>query len=133
MPEYRITFGQQYPREPHPTLALAHRDGWVALIAPDEGAARDEAIRVLDVRWSMIYAPGDPGYPTTEVYPLGERLRIQAPTDQAVYLLRGYAPPTGGDDGGEVLVHVWADGTGEVAYQPAHGQWGVPSRLEVAP
>jgi hypothetical protein len=131
--EFRVTFGQQYPREPHPTLALAHRDGWVSILAPDEHAARAEAHRVLDVRWSMLYQPDEPGYPTTEHYPLGELLQIVAATDQAVHLLRGYAPPTGGDDGGEVLVHVWRDGTGEVAYQPPHGQWGPPQPLTPAP
>lgn len=144
MGEYRVTFGQQYPREPHPTLALAHRDGWVAILAPDEGQARAEAHRLLTERWSMIYAPGEDGYPTTEHYPLGCLLTVQAPTQGAVHLLTGPMPdhrPTTGADGydaerlgGHLLVHVWPDGTGEVAWRGYPSDtWWPPSRLEPAP
>lgn len=64
---------------------------------------------------------------------LAEAAASPADSTGPVHLLRGYAPPTGGDDGGEVLVHVWSDGTGEVAYQPPGGQWGPPSPLSPAP
>ena len=40
MTTFYVTFGQQYPREPHPTFGKAHRDGWVEIEADDEMAAR---------------------------------------------------------------------------------------------
>ena len=39
---------------------------------------------------------------------------------------------TGTHDGVSLLVHVWGDGTGEVASR-RDGRWGVPSRLTPAP
>lgn len=126
MTEYRVTFGQQYRRDPHPHLALAHPDGWVTILAADEGAARQQALTLLDVKWSMIYAPEEDGYPDTDFYPRGELLRVIAPTTGAVHLL------TGEHEGEQVLVHVWADGTGEVATR-RDARWGIPSPLTPAP
>lgn len=123
MTEYRVTFGQQYPREPHPALALAHHDGWVAILATDEPTARLEAHRLLGAAWAGIYAPEDgAAYPGEDLYPLGQLLRVVAPTTGAVYLLTD----------GEALVHVWADGTGELAHRE-NGRWGIPRLLTPAP
>lgn len=75
--EYRVTFGQQYPREPHPTEPdIAHRDGWVAILAPSEEAARDLAYLRLGSAWSTI-APASDLYEAQWLgwYPLGERAR----------------------------------------------------------
>lgn len=75
---------------------------------------------------------------------------IAPPTTGPVHLLVGdmpdsIAPPcehcTGGHGsvaqlGGRLLVHVWADGTGEVAWRESDDSrigWGVPTPLVVAP
>jgi hypothetical protein len=84
MTEFRITFGSAHERPP-----LAHPDGWLAVEAPDEMAARRAVIAVLDRRWSFIYAPGDGGYPTLDsgslgfrYYPRGELGRLDAATGE---------------------------------------------------
>lgn len=74
MPEFFVTFGVQYAREPHPAMGEAHPDGWVVIEAADMGRARLIAARVLDRAWSMIYTAEDhdPSY-----YPRGELARIR--------------------------------------------------------
>ncbi len=67
MPEFRVTFGSQYPREPHPRFSLARRDGWVAILAVDVADARAFAVLVLGTAWCDLYADGrweswDPGW-----------------------------------------------------------------------
>lgn len=44
-------------------------------------------------------------------------------------VLRGTDPAT---PGREVLVTIWPDGTGELAYRYAGGTWGAPALLEPA-
>lgn len=53
--------------------------------------------------------------------------------DGPVALLIGPAPvPLSG--GGQYLITVWQDGTGELAWRPdSRATWGPPARLEVAP
>lgn len=55
MSEYRITFGQQYSREPHPTFRAAHPDGWATVIAPDIRTARLRATEMFGPHWSDCY------------------------------------------------------------------------------
>lgn len=54
--EWRVTFGQQYARDPHPTFGAAHPDGWVTIHARSEQAARDEAYTWLGRHWAFMYA-----------------------------------------------------------------------------
>jgi hypothetical protein len=79
--EYRVTFGQQYPREPHPYYDRAHRDGFVTVVAPDYLSARALVIARLGVAWSDLYAL-DSG---TEwgLFPLGELDRWVVPPEFA--------------------------------------------------
>ena len=74
--EYRVTFPQRFRRENHPRFIKAHPDGWVTIVASSEGLARDLAFHVFGEGWAFIYGPDDPGRPTEELYPLGERARI---------------------------------------------------------
>lgn len=129
MPEYRITFGQQYPREPHPRLPdIAHHDGWLTIIANDEDAARELAFQIAGEHWSMIYRP-TPADDFWGIFPLGELLRIIDPRmTSAAYLLQTEAV-----NGDQFLVHVWADGTGELAARVDHTRWGSPLPLTPAP
>lgn len=69
---FYVTFGQQYPRELHPTFPRADRDGWVAMTyALDEDEAWEVAVAVFGRDgFSMLY--DEPAKPTLELYPLGE-------------------------------------------------------------
>jgi hypothetical protein len=40
MAEYYVTFGFQYPREPHPRFPEAHHDGWATIVAASASEAR---------------------------------------------------------------------------------------------
>lgn len=53
--EFFVTFGSQYPREPHPTWELAHTDGWVRVVAPSYDLARAAVVAWLGRAWSNIY------------------------------------------------------------------------------
>ena len=73
--EFRVTFGQRYPREEHPLWPQAHRDGWLAIEAPTAIAARVVALAVLGVHWSDIYGPdADVDW---SLFPRGELGRIK--------------------------------------------------------
>lgn len=67
---FYVTFGVQYGtgknQELHP-LGFSC-DGWVEIEAASEEAARAEAFRLLDRRWSMIYPEWDF---RTSYHPLG--------------------------------------------------------------
>lgn len=58
---FYVTFGQQYPREPHPMWKDAHRDGYVIVSTPDMPAdaaynlARTAVIANFGSYWSMLY------------------------------------------------------------------------------
>lgn len=55
MSEFRVTFGQKYAREPHPTVRWAHPDGWATIDAPDHMTARQLAVAVLGASWGGLY------------------------------------------------------------------------------
>lgn len=78
MPEFRITFGQKYRRELHPTFGGAHPDGWLTIMADDEDAARATAVGWLGTKYSSLANAA--AYDDWDAYfPLGELHRIEAP------------------------------------------------------
>jgi hypothetical protein len=53
---FRITFGQRYRTEQHPTGEWITPDGYVVIVADSEEAARAKADEVFGKEgWSMIY------------------------------------------------------------------------------
>lgn len=66
MPEFYITFGQQYRQEKHP-VSYVHPDGYVKIIAKDADQARAKAFEVFGKRWSFFYEE----VPKAEHFPLG--------------------------------------------------------------
>jgi hypothetical protein len=154
MPEYRVTFGSQYGgqdygADPHPVggYDFVHRDGWWTIVAPDESDARTLILAVLGTGWSNVYDQWQvrntdergAGLDWPAMFPRGELLRLIHPAmaDRPVALLEGPVPPhmivpTGDEVTGRVLVTVWGNGTGEVAYRPeddTHVTWGPPAAL----
>lgn len=80
MAEYRVTFGQKYAREPHPTFREAHPDGWVAVEAPDYATARAAVVEAFGIAWAELYGPGAmPSDQWLRTFPRGELDRIAAP------------------------------------------------------
>jgi hypothetical protein len=73
MAEFYVTFGAQYPREPHPAFPEAHHDGWVTIVADNYLDARDIAFRELRRHWAFIYTPGELN---ESWFPLGELARF---------------------------------------------------------
>lgn len=61
--EYRITFGIRYADETHPRFPEAHPDGWVAVMAENEDAARRLVHDRIGNDWAFIYHPAHPNYP----------------------------------------------------------------------
>lgn len=76
MSEYRLTFGSQYAHTRHPTLAVAHPDGWLTIVAPDERAARRVAVQLLDAAWSFLYGPDEYADAWEEHFPRGQLARV---------------------------------------------------------
>jgi hypothetical protein len=75
--EYRVTFGQRYRHEVHPTFPAAHPDGWVTICAYDDAGARAIAFSMFDQAWSFMYGPSDrPQKYWDETFPAGELARI---------------------------------------------------------
>jgi len=72
--EYRITFGQRYPREPHPTFPQAHKDGYLTVVARDSEDARTQTNDALGPRWAAAYPPG---FLDDHWVPLGELGRLE--------------------------------------------------------
>lgn len=78
MAEYRLTFGQRYAREPHPTFPAAHPDGWVTIIAPTWSAGRAFASDRFGRHWAFLYAEEEFGAtsawpePMSVLFPRGE-------------------------------------------------------------
>lgn len=86
MGTFIITFGQQYPRESHPTFPAASRDGWVSVEAEDYDAAKQIADRELAGQYSTIY-PQESFEGSAELYPagqLGELPLLPAEADSTV-------------------------------------------------
>lgn len=83
--EFRLTFGFKVDAGV-PGLPEAHRDGWLAVFAPDETAAREAAFDRLGREWSDIARHDDPDVlgwgPWPVLYPRGEIARwvITEPT-----------------------------------------------------
>lgn len=77
--EFRVTFGSAHVVT-HASGFRGRTDGWLAVLAPDELAARMGAHAALDRQWSMIYAPGENHYPSADDqpqwYPRGEVGRL---------------------------------------------------------
>lgn len=78
MAVFRVTFGAQYPREPHPAFPAAHRDGYVAIEAPSEVEARIVALATLGTAWCDIYSP-ERWPQVAHYFPLGELARFVWP------------------------------------------------------
>lgn len=74
---FYVTFGQQYPREPHPTFPAAHHDGWIEVQAEDETVARGYVVGRLGQQWSGIYNDGDDL--GRHLYPLGALAAWEVP------------------------------------------------------
>jgi hypothetical protein len=55
--EFRVTFGQKYAREVHPTSPDIHPDGWVAVHAADYAAARLTTVATFGTAWANLYTP----------------------------------------------------------------------------
>ncbi len=74
--EFRITFGVRYAHERHPGLPAASPDGWLAVMAENEDAARSLVNDRIGNAWAFIYRPDFPGYPTVgRLFPKGELAR----------------------------------------------------------
>lgn len=83
--EFRVTFGQKYPHEPHPYYDRAHRDGFVAVLAPDYHTARAYVVARLGSAWSNLY---DLSATDTDwgLFPFGELDRWLVPSEFASML-----------------------------------------------
>lgn len=99
MAEYRITFGQQYAIDPHPTFPAAHPNGYVTILAESYDEARDIAIRHLGRRFAFQYEQPPEGWTNhwteTGVHsrffrgePLRELARWDAHSDPAEHISR---------------------------------------------
>ena len=74
MPDFYLTFGQKYPREPHPSWGAAHHNGWVRLVgAADRADARGWVTALFGRQWSEVY---DSLHGFTALFPLGEIGRV---------------------------------------------------------
>jgi len=82
MGTFIITFGQQYPREAHPTFPAASRDGWVSVEAEDYDTAKQIADRELAGQYSTIY-PQESFEESAEIYPKGKLGELPLPLAEA--------------------------------------------------
>jgi hypothetical protein len=59
--KFKITFGQKYRREPHPTLGYWPElvDGWLTVEAEDEMAARDQIASLIGPAYAFLYEETD--------------------------------------------------------------------------
>lgn len=73
MPLHFVTFGQRYPREPHPFKDYADHNGWLTIDAPNERLARKAAFEELGQYWSMLYSEDEFD---KSLYPKGELMRL---------------------------------------------------------
>jgi hypothetical protein len=79
--EFRVTFGAQYPRVPHPSYSKAHRDGWLAVFAHDESEARRLVTDYIGTEWAFLYRVDEISW---HHWPLGELGRIRSTTAPVV-------------------------------------------------
>jgi len=71
--EFRVTFGQRYSREKHPTFQKAHPDGWFSIFAPDEDKAREITYGWFGTAWAFMYpAEYMAEDQWLQMYPLGQ-------------------------------------------------------------
>jgi len=68
MPTYYFTFGQKYRHEKHPSGRPAHPDGYIAVFAEDEPAARRRMHATYGRYWAFCYE----NKPDSSMYPKGE-------------------------------------------------------------
>lgn len=82
--EFRVTFGQRYRRDAHPSLPEAHPDGYVAVMATDFDAARRIVIGHLGAAWAFLYAGPFDETEWAAHYPMGRLRTLQAEPAAAV-------------------------------------------------
>jgi hypothetical protein len=115
MPEFHMTFGVKYGREPHPTLPpeVARPDGWLTIVAPDFDKAYRIALGLTLISngeggqtaaySDLRAAPTTPeGWASQRGYfPRGETCRVtfQLVSDEVP---ADYASPTDVDAGGSL-------------------------------
>lgn len=78
MNEYRFTFGQKYPREPHPMFDKASRNGYVTVTANSYESARNIMVEHCGLYWAFQYDMTDPhnsSFDWSDYYLLGELAR----------------------------------------------------------
>jgi hypothetical protein len=86
---FRVTFGQQYDRDPHQVFKLAHPDGWLTVEAPSYGRARDLVCALLGSAWCDLYTP-ESWAQIEHLFPAGELARIRV-GDTPEVLIRALA------------------------------------------
>ena len=59
MPNFYITFGQRFRREPHPASDNIHPDGYVKIEAVTYTVARAKAVELLGLQWAFMYDEED--------------------------------------------------------------------------
>jgi hypothetical protein len=77
MPEFYVTFGQKYRREPHPKGG--HPDGWFMLIADSKDEAHAIVTREIGDQWSGLYSEREfdrSFYPRGEIGRIGKLLGL---------------------------------------------------------
>lgn len=55
MPNFYVTFGQQYRHEGHPFSRKIHPDGYLKIEAVDYATARAEVFQLIGSRWAFMY------------------------------------------------------------------------------
>lgn len=73
--QFRVTFGQRYRTESHPTFPSCDPSGWVTILARDVFEARACANTTFGDAWSMLY-PSD--QMDESFFPHGEITRLTA-------------------------------------------------------
>ena len=73
--EYYFTFGQQYDGTNHPLYPMAHRDGWVTIVADNHAKAREKGWELFGSQFSTSYEEGPHWEP--KWFPIGEIERFE--------------------------------------------------------
>jgi len=55
MPNFYVTFGQRFRRQPHPASDNIHPDGYVKIEAVTYAVARAKAMELFGPMWAFIY------------------------------------------------------------------------------